>query len=185
MSVDDARLVKRCQRDDPEAIRELVERFQGEILGLCVRLVGDRHEAEDVAQEVFLRIFRSLHRWDPTRPLRPWVMAIAVNRCRTFLAQRRKRPETLEDLSGLAARSSSTGDRELLHEIRLALEDVRPEYRIAFVLFHEQGRPYEFIAEALRRPVGTIKTWMHRCRQAVLERLRQRGMISEVGHELP
>lgn len=185
MSADDVRLVKRCQRDDPEAIRELVERYQGEVLGLCVRLLGDRHEAEDVAQEVFVRVFRSLHRWDPTRPLRPWIMTIAVNRCRTFLARRRKQPEAREDLGNVPARSGGDGDGELLREIRQALEEVRPEYRIAFVLFHEQGRPYEFIAQALSRPVGTIKTWMHRCRQAVLERLKRRGMISEVGHELP
>ncbi len=54
-----------------------------------------------------------------------------------------------------------------------------------FVLFHEQGYAYEDIAAALQRPVGTIKTWLHRARLEVLERLRRRGMVSEVGHELP
>lgn len=185
MSGEEVRLVQRCRRGDADAIRQLVERFQGEVYGLCVRLIGDRHEAEDVAQEVFLRVFRSLHRWDASRPLRPWIMTIAVNRCRTFLSQRARRPEPVEDLTHVAAQSGEGCDRELLREIHLALQEVRPEYRIAFVLFHEQGRPYEFIAQALSRPVGTIKTWMHRCRQAILERLRQRGMISEVGHELP
>jgi RNA polymerase sigma-70 factor (ECF subfamily) len=53
------------------------------------------------------------------------------------------------------------------------------EYRAVFVLFHEQGQPYEDIAEALDRPVGTIKTWLHRARLEVLQRLRQRGMISQ------
>ena len=54
-----------------------------------------------------------------------------------------------------------------------------------FVLFHEHGQPYVDIAAAMNRPVGTIKTWLHRARLEILQRLRQRGMVSEVGHELP
>src|SRR5262249_54303641 len=66
---------------------------------------------------------------------------------------------------------------ELLREIEAALAELREEYRTVFVLFHEQGQPYEDIAEALDRPVGTIKTWLHRARLEVLERLRQRGRV--------
>jgi DNA-directed RNA polymerase specialized sigma24 family protein len=54
-----------------------------------------------------------------------------------------------------------------------------------FILFHERGQPYEAIARALDRPVGTVKTWLHRARLEVFERLQQRGMISEVPYELP
>src|SRR5262245_7468154 len=81
-------LVRACLVEDAAAMRELVERFQADVYGLCIRLVGDRHEAEDVAQEVFLRVFRSLHRWDASRALKPWIVGIAINRCRTFLAKR-------------------------------------------------------------------------------------------------
>jgi RNA polymerase sigma factor (sigma-70 family) len=87
VSSDEAGLVQRCLLGQPDAIRQLVERFQPEVFGLCVRLLHHRHDAEDVTQEVFLRIFRSLRRWDATRPLKPWVMGIAVNRCRTWLTQ--------------------------------------------------------------------------------------------------
>ena len=62
MSVDDVTLVRRCLRGDAEAVRTLVERFQAEVFGLCVRLLHHRHDAEDVSQEVFLRVFRSLRR---------------------------------------------------------------------------------------------------------------------------
>jgi DNA-directed RNA polymerase specialized sigma24 family protein len=64
-----------------------------------------------------------------------------------------------------------------LDEIRAALAALRPEYRAVFVLFHEQGQPYDAIAGALQRPVGTVKTWLHRARLEVLERLRHRGMV--------
>jgi RNA polymerase sigma-70 factor (ECF subfamily) len=71
---------------------------------------------------------------------------------------------------------------ELAAEIQAAVADLRQDYKIVFVMFHEQGQPYEDIAAALERPVGTIKTWLHRARLEILERLRQRGMVpSEVG----
>jgi RNA polymerase sigma-70 factor (ECF subfamily) len=74
---------------------------------------------------------------------------------------------------------------ELRREIDAAIQELRSDYRTAFVLFHKQGQPYDEIAAVMDRPVGTIKTWLHRARLEVLERLRRRGMVSEVGHELP
>jgi RNA polymerase sigma-70 factor (ECF subfamily) len=182
---EEAVLVRRCLRGDAEAIQTLVDRFQAEVFGLCVRLLSHRHDAEDVTQEVFLRVFRSLRRWDAKRPLKPWIMGIAVNRCRTWMAQRARRPDLVDYLHDTAMSPAPDDSAELVSEIQAALGELRLEYRSVFVLFHEHGQPYEEIAEALDRPVGTIKTWLHRARLEVLERLRRRGMISEVGHELP
>lgn len=185
MSVEDAALVRRCLGGEEEALRLLVGRFQADVLGLCLRLLHHRQDAEDITQEVFLRVFRSLRRWDPTRPLKPWIIGITVNRCRTFLVQRARRPELVEYLQEVPARTPNDDADELAREIAAAVQDLRTDYRIVFVLFHEQGQPYEEIAAALDRPVGTIKTWLHRARLEVLERLRRRGMVFEVGHELP
>jgi RNA polymerase sigma factor (sigma-70 family) len=184
VSAEEAALVQRCLRGDGPAVQALVERFQGEVYGLCVRLLSHRHDAEDVTQEVFLRVFRSLRRWDPTRPLKPWIMGIAVNRCRTWMAQRVKRPELADYLQETAADAPADDSAELLTEIRAALVELRAEYRTVFVLFHEHGQPYEEIAETLRRPVGTIKTWLHRARLDILERLKRRGMVAENSDEL-
>jgi RNA polymerase sigma factor (sigma-70 family) len=182
---DEFALVKRCMRGDAVAVRTLVERFQSEVFGLCVRLLNHRHDAEDVTQEVFLRVFRSLRRWDSTRPLKPWIMGITVNRCRTWIGQRARRPELVDHLQDTVASRPTDDVAELASEIQAAVSELRVEYQSVFVLFHEQGQPYEDIASALGRPVGTIKTWLHRARLEVLERLRRRGMISEVEHELP
>ena len=179
MSADDATLVRRCLGGDADAIRQLVGRFQGEVYGLCVRLLHHRQDAEDVCQEVFLRVFRSLDGWDSGRPLRPWVMGIAVNRCRTWLGQRARRPELVDYLQDVVAGQAADDSAELLAEIRAALAGLRLEYRTVFVLFHEQGQPYEAIAQALGRPVGTVKTWLHRARLEILERLRSRGMVGD------
>lgn len=175
---DDADLVRQCLKRDPAAVRRLVERFQSDVFGLCVRMLSNRHDAEDVSQEVFLRIFRSLHRWDQLRPLRPWVMGITVNRCRTWLTQRAKRPELSDNLQESAESRNQDESGELKREIAAAVAALRSDYRAAFVMFHEQSQPYEEIAEALGRPVGTIKTWLHRARTEILKRLRERGMVS-------
>jgi RNA polymerase sigma-70 factor (ECF subfamily) len=160
-------------------MRSLIERFQADVFGFCVRMLHHRHDAEDVTQEVFLRVFRSLHRWDGVRPLKPWVMAIAVNRCRTWLSQRSRRPELADYLQETASIPVSDDAAELVAEIQSALQELRPDYRSVFVLFHEHGQSYEDIADALDRPIGTVKTWLHRARLEVLGRLRQRGMVTD------
>ena len=184
MTTDDAILVRRCLTGNADAIGQLVSRFNGDVYGLCVRLLHHRQDAEDVAQEVFLRVFRSLAGWDSSRPLRPWIMGITVNRCRTWIAQRKRRPELVDYLQDVVAGAAPDDSAELLTEIHAALADLRLDYRTVFMLFHEQGQPYEEIAQAMGRPVGTIKTWLHRARLEILDRLRRRGMISD-GEEPP
>jgi len=185
VSTEEAILVRRCLRGEAEAVHLLVDRFQPEVYGLCVRLLGHRQDAEDVTQEVFLRVFRSLGGWDPARPLRPWVLGIAVNRCRTWAVQRARRPELVDYLQDTVAAPGIDDSAELLREIRAALGELRSEYRAVFVLFHEHGQAYEEIAQALGRPVGTIKTWLHRARLEMLERLRRRGMVPDEGEGPP
>lgn len=175
----DAALVRRCLAGDPAAERELVERFQADVFGLCTRLLGSPHDAEDVGQEVFLRVFRSLRRWDGERPLRPWVLGIAVNRCRTWAGKRAKGPELADYLHETADHRPADDSGELARELRAAVEALRDDYRTVFVLFHEHARPYEEIAEAVGRPVGTVKTWLHRARLELMDRLRSRGLVPD------
>src|SRR5258706_13026693 len=92
-ALDDLRpLIRRCLTGDQGAMLALVERFQGQVFGLCYRMLGQRQDAEDAAQETFVRLLKNLHRWDPGRDFQPWLLAIAGNRCRTALAARRGRP---------------------------------------------------------------------------------------------
>lgn len=184
MASSDTELVQQCLRGRQDAMTRLVEQFQADVFSLCVRMLGNRHDAEDVAQEVFLRIFRSLRRWDPSRPLKPWIVTITVNRCRTYLTQRGKRPDVVAFVDDEVAAGVADDGNELQKEIQAAVSDLRPEFRTAFAMFHEQGLGYDFIADALERPVGTVKTWLHRARQQVLERLRERGIVPEVSHDV-
>lgn len=182
MLAEDAILVRRCLKGDETAIQALVDRYHSDVFGLCVRLMHHRQDAEDVAQEVFLRIFRSLKRWDSSRPFKPWVMGITVNRCRTWLVQRARRPELADYLHETAGTRPEDDSSELVREIQEAIRELRVEYRSVFVMYHERGLPYEEIADAMEKPVGTVKTWLHRARLEVLDRLKRRGMVSEVEH---
>lgn len=175
----DAELVARCRAGEPDAMREMLARHQSDVFGLCYRLLRNTQDAEDAAQEAFIRVFRSLHRWDPSRPLRPWILGIAVNRCRTEMGRRARRPETVDYLHDTAHAGPEDDSREMLAAIRLAVDGLRDEYREVFVLFHEDGRNYEEIAEAVQRPVGTVKTWLHRARAVILGVLRERGLVAD------
>lgn len=165
---------------------ELVERFRGQVFGLCYRMLGQHQDAEDAAQETFVRVLKNLHRWDSARDFEPWLLAIAGNRCRTALANRMKRSQVqpLLDDSVADAGHDLQAARGMAEEVQLALGRLRAEYREAFVLFHEHERSYAEIAEIMQCPVGTIKTWIHRARLEMMQFLKSRGIGQELGHAL-
>ncbi|CAN5845012.1 RNA polymerase sigma factor [soil metagenome] len=175
--MDDRVLVEALRSGDSRAPGLLIERFQGVVFGLCLRMLGDRHDAEDVMQETFLRAFRGVSGFDGNRPLRPWLLGIAANRCRTALARRSRRPRLVEAAEDQADHRPGLADPDdLAGELERALGHLRPDYRLVFALYHEQGLPYEEIARAIGRPVGTIKTWLHRARADLAEHLSRRGV---------
>src|ERR1700740_332188 len=88
MPMDDPALVEALRAGDQQAPRLLIERFQGVVFGLCYRMLNHRQDAEDVAQETFVRALKSMVSFDAARPIRPWLLEIAANRCRTALARR-------------------------------------------------------------------------------------------------
>jgi RNA polymerase sigma-70 factor (ECF subfamily) len=164
---------------------ELVDRYKGQVFGLCYRMLGQRQDAEDMAQEAFVRALRNLHRFDPERGFEPWLMAIAANRCRTLLATRMRRPIPSPLVDQLGDESyDNHAAANLAEEVELALGQIRHDYRRAFLLFHEQEMSYAEISEALDCPLGTVKTWVHRARRDLIEHLRRRGVLRETRHEL-
>lgn len=158
-------------------MHELVERFGGQVFALCYRMLGDRHEAEDVAQESLCRALRSLANWDAGRDFAPWLLAIAGNRCRTWLAARARRPPTTALVDQVAAAAPSVDAAGLDEEVHLALAGMRTEYQQAFLLFHQDELSYQEIAAALGYPVGTVKTWVHRARREIAQILIDRGAV--------
>jgi len=178
-------LVVRCLAGNETAMVALVERFRGDVFGLCLRMLGHREDAEDATQETFVRVLRHLARWDQSREFRPWLLAIAGNRCRTLLSQRSQRPQPSDLVEEVPDEGPDLqAARNLAEEVDLALAALREEYRQAFLLFHEQQLSYIEIAEVMACPVGTAKTWVHRARREMAQRLQRRGITGTVKHEV-
>jgi RNA polymerase sigma-70 factor (ECF subfamily) len=142
-------------------------------------MLNHRQDAEDVTQETFLRALRAILGFDPSRPIRPWLLEIAANRCRTALAHRGRRPR-LDPVSAAHEhadpRSRPSDPDDLAGELSKAVNRLRPEYRAVFLLYHEQNLSYDEIARSLERPVGTVKTWLHRARAELAHDLASRGL---------
>jgi RNA polymerase sigma-70 factor, ECF subfamily len=181
LSEDLRQLIGRCLAGDQAAMIDLVERYQATVFGFCYRMLGQRQDAEDAAQETLVRMLRSLARWDSQREFRPWLMTIAANRCRTMLAARNRRPAPCviqEDQFEDDSHDWHSAD-QLNEEIQLGLARICPEHRQAFVLFHEHELSYQQIADALGCPLGTAKTWIYRARRQLAEWLQKRQVVSD------
>jgi RNA polymerase sigma-70 factor (ECF subfamily) len=181
---DDAALVQRCLGGEEAAARELVERFQALVFSLCFRMLGQREDAEDVAQDVFLRTFRSLKGWDSARSLKPWILAIAANRCRTALTQRPRIPSGGSLHLDQAVAANPNPSRDLADELETAVCELRDDYRLCFLLFYQEDLSCAEIANVMNCPEGTVKTWLHRARRELAERLRRRGVVPHVEYQL-
>jgi RNA polymerase sigma-70 factor (ECF subfamily) len=182
MELSNAILAERARKDDPAAFAQLFVRYYALVFSVCFRRLRHREDAEDVTQETFSRVARYLHRWDPQRPLEPWLIAIASNRCRTF----RSRRQTFRPLSvAREPTSDSIEERRsadlLAEELRLAMQTLPANHRRAFELFHEQSLGYAEIAAELGCPLGTVKTWVHRARGHLIQSLIDRGVIESSG----
>jgi RNA polymerase sigma-70 factor (ECF subfamily) len=142
-------------------------------------MLRHHHDAEDATQETFVRVLRNLHRWDPQRDFEPWLLTIAGNRCRTRLSERASRP-SMQPLEFPVCDDSHLNQShdQLSEELNLALGELRDEHRRCFELFHRREMAYTDIANELNIPLGTVKTWVHRARRDIIERLRARGALT-------
>jgi len=179
----DDELVARSIAGDDEAYRILVERYSDFVYTIALRVVRSEEEAEDVAQEAFVRAHRALPRFRGDSKFSSWLYRIAVNRALTHLKRRRSRPSTVEMSSSpgveaeiAAHRSGGSPADELLKDefrarVRAAVAKLPPRYRAAVTLFYLEERSYKEVAEALGVPMGTLKTHLHRARAILRDEL--------------
>ena len=180
----DLELVKRVQRGEKSAFDLLVLKYQHRIGAVIGRFVPDHAEAQDIAQESFMRAYRALHNFRGDAQFYTWLYRIAVNTAKNHLVAMKRRPPTsdvevddAEHFTGARMQDNDTPEHELLREeiareVSETVASLPEELRQAITLREVEGLSYEEIAETMDCPIGTVRSRIFRAREAIDARLR-------------
>ncbi len=185
---DERDLLRRAQRGDEMAFAELVRNYQTAVFNVAFRMFGRRQDAEDAAQEAFLRAYRALSRFDVSRPFAPWIKRITTNLCLNWLESERVRPQITavdlareaEELPGMDkwAQPTATPEQVMVQQeqstwLRQAILQLPPRYRAVIEYRHFQELPYDDIATTMARPLSSVKSDLFRARKMLAEMLKE------------
>lgn len=177
--------IKQVLKGDQNAYGEIVELYKDKVFQLCYRILGNRHEAEDIAQEAFIRAYVNIRKFNPTRKFSTWLYRIATNLCIDRI--RKKKPDYYLDAEvpgteGLTMYSQVAIDTrmpeeeveslELQEAIQSEILKLPEKYRSVIVLKYIEELPLQEISDILEIPLGTVKTRIHRGREALRKQLR-------------
>lgn len=181
----DQALVERVQAGDTRAFDLLVRKYQHKLVSVVTRYVSDWSEAQDVAQEAFIRAYRAIGAFRGDSAFYTWIYKIAINTAKNHLVSRGRRPPigdiTIDDavqLDGASQlRDRATPERELLRQeiertVADTVEALPEELRTAITLREVDGLSYEEIAEAMNCPIGTVRSRIFRAREAISARIK-------------
>ena len=174
--------IEAAQRGDHEAFARLVEAYKQPIYNIAYRMLGNASEAEDVAQEVFLRAYLKLATYDRERKFSTWLLSIASNYCIDVLRRRRAQLVTLDDAE-FAIPSREPGPEELAVEgeqreaVAQAIDALAPAYRLPAVLRYYYDLPYEEIEQITGLTEATVKTRLYRARRMIKDFLEKQGAL--------
>lgn len=169
----DADLVARVADGDEKAFSELLHRHQAAIYAFACRLLGDEREAEDVAQETFLRLYRTSGRYREKASLRTYLFKITKNLCIDH--HRKKRPEPMDELPDTATRETPLDLLEgamAVDRIEKAINDLPVNQKTALLLRHTEQMPYSRIAEVMDLSVGAVESLLVRGRRTLRQVLK-------------
>lgn len=197
IEIEEQTLLNQAQRGEVTAFGELVRRYQNSVFSVCLRLLGERREAEDAAQETFLRAYERLHTFDAQRPFGPWIRRVAANYC--FNRLKASLPpdvewneESVYPATKPAIHFVATASEDPLHllmrqetttsiedRVRAALWALPPHFRVVIELRHFQGLDYATIAAEVGLPLSSVKTHLFRARRLLAEQLRTKEIEDE------
>jgi RNA polymerase sigma-70 factor (ECF subfamily) len=180
---DEAALVEAVRRGEPGSQEAIYHRFKRRVFALAVRIVG-AHDAEEVAQEAFIRVFRGLPKFRGDAALGTWIYRLAVNAAlshRTRRANSHIAADVRDDAAPeqLVAATAETRDAALRRQLEAALAGLPVGYRTVIVLHDVEGLEHEDVAEILGCHVGTSKSQLHKARARLREALAARGITAD------
>ncbi|MCI1696771.1 RNA polymerase sigma factor SigW [Aneurinibacillus aneurinilyticus] len=185
MDITEQRIIQEAKNGNRDAFAELVDLYKDKVYHVSYRMVGNRQEAEDVAQETFLRVYANLDNYDPQYKFSTWIYRIASNLSIDLLRKRKKNLSIDAEISGAEGvdwhdRLADTGKGpeeevltdELQEEVQGAIMGLSPKYRAVMLLRYIEDLSLQEISEAVQLPISTIKTRIHRGREALRKKLR-------------
>ncbi len=179
MRVSDQEMVRLCKKNRTEGYELLFSSYQRYIYSVCYGYAGDKEDALDLTQEVYLKIYRAMQSFDEGKPLQPWIKRITVNTCINHA--QRKRPLTEELTESSQIDRSDTPEETAIRQsdtttLQQALSGLPDRERMAIILRHMNGMSYAEIAGVMNCPLGTVRTYIHRARNMLRDILRHSGI---------
>lgn len=179
-----ADLVARAQRGDRAALSDLIAQTQGRVYNLAYQILGNPQEAEDLTQEVFVRVWRALPHFRGESKFTTWLHAITTNACLNRRRALRRELEAQVDTQGMLDELPSADEnpaQDALHQDEQArlwelVERLPDKYRLVLTLFYQQQLSYQEISQLLTLPLGTVKAHLNRARTALAASLRKVGI---------
>jgi len=165
----------RAQNGDAQAFTNVVETYERPVFNLCFRMLGNAQDAEDAAQETFVRAYQSIRRYDNSRAFSTWILSIAAHYCIDQIRKRRVQVVSVEDLpypdlpDHSPGMESNLSRREEQQKIRGVLEILDATDRAAVVMYYWYDFSYEEICQALSISMSALKSRLHRARRAMAE----------------
>ena len=171
----DYEIIKVCLDGNHDCFSELVSRYKNLVYSIILRMVIDKEEANDLAQEVFIKVYKNLDKYYPEFKFSTWIMRITTNH---VIDARRKRKHQLipiDDKQGLIANAASPEtqyiEKERAAALKKIVETLPDMYRIPIILYHQQGLSYQEIATAIEEPLSKVKNRIFRGRKMLHESL--------------
>ncbi|KKM10951.1 hypothetical protein SY88_10850 [Clostridiales bacterium PH28_bin88] len=175
----DEALVRLCLDGDRAAFAELVRRYQRQIYSLAYRLTNDAEEAMDLSQEVFLKLYQVMEKYDETRPFFPWMYKVASNVCYSALRKKPQESVPLDkiiEFTPLVPKLDTQPEdycevKEVQEMVQRAIMELPDKYRLPLVMRYLEDMTYQQIAEMMDLPVSTIETRLYRGKSLLQKRL--------------
>ena len=169
---DERALIERCRTGDDIAFGELVDRYKNLVYAMVWRMVGDRSQTDDLAQDVFLKVYRGLPYFRGDARLSTWIFRIVSNVCSQARSRRTAEVPGLPPGREPGSADTAFAELELRDRLDKAIAQLPENYRLLIAAHYLDGVQYEALAEALDIPVGTVKTHLYRAKRRLRELLQ-------------
>lgn len=174
----DIEIIDKCLGGNEEAFEELVNRYKRLVFNTSYRMLGSHEEAEDASQEAFIRMYKSLNRYDPQYKFSTWAMRITTNYCLDLLRKRKGDTVSIEEQYNLKDEGLSPEEEYVRYEkqqmVKKAVDSLPAKYKELIILFHNRGLSYSEIMEVTGESLTIVKNRLYRARQMlkdILEKL--------------